>query len=358
MRAIALRRRGACSPRRSRAAPALRRRRHGAGDGDGRQDRAAAPRREDGALRDVRPPDLREPHRRARPVRGALRQRRPGCREAAAAGRVGARRGRRGARARPRRLAGGRDDRDRGERARTCRSSPTTASSRAATSPTTSRSTTRRSATLQATAFVDALEANGDDSAGILMVNGSPTDNNATLFARGAHERDRRHRPAHPRRVRDAGLEPRQGAGVGGRPDLAVRRRDRRRLRRERRHRERRDRGAPGGERRAAADRHGPGCRALGDPAHPHRRPVHDGLQGDQAAGGARRRGRRRAAQGRGGHRAARRSRARPRRSSIRSRSPSTTSSRPWSPTGSGRSTTSARPPTKQACAAAGLRKG
>ncbi len=42
--------------------------------------------------------------------------------------------------------------------------------------------------TLQATAFVDALEARGDDSAGILMVNGSPTDNNAMLFARGAHD--------------------------------------------------------------------------------------------------------------------------------------------------------------------------
>ena len=117
--------------------------------------------------------------------------------------------------------------------------------------------------TLQATAFVDALDANGDESAGILMVNGSPTDNNATLFAQGAHERDRPDRSAHPRRVRDAGLEPRQGAGVGGGPDLAVRRRDRRRLRRERRYRERRDRGAPGGERRAAARRHRPGCRAL-----------------------------------------------------------------------------------------------
>src|SRR6478735_827939 len=40
---------------------------------------------------------------------------------------------------------------------------------------------------LQATEFVDALKANGDGSGGILMVDGSPTDNNATLFARGAH---------------------------------------------------------------------------------------------------------------------------------------------------------------------------
>ena len=42
--------------------------------------------------------------------------------------------------------------------------------------------------TLQGTAFVEALEAKGDDAAGILMVHGSPTDNNAILFARGAHD--------------------------------------------------------------------------------------------------------------------------------------------------------------------------
>jgi D-xylose transport system substrate-binding protein len=40
---------------------------------------------------------------------------------------------------------------------------------------------------LQATEFVDALDDGGDGSGGILMVNGSPTDNNATLFAKGAH---------------------------------------------------------------------------------------------------------------------------------------------------------------------------
>jgi len=41
--------------------------------------------------------------------------------------------------------------------------------------------------TLQATEFVDALSAEGQETAGILMVNGSPTDNNAKLFAEGAH---------------------------------------------------------------------------------------------------------------------------------------------------------------------------
>lgn len=39
---------------------------------------------------------------------------------------------------------------------------------------------------LQAQAFVDALDARGDDSGGILMVNGSPTDSNATSFRDGA----------------------------------------------------------------------------------------------------------------------------------------------------------------------------
>jgi D-xylose transport system substrate-binding protein len=41
--------------------------------------------------------------------------------------------------------------------------------------------------TLQGTALVDKLKADGASSGGILMVNGSPTDNNATLFKKGAH---------------------------------------------------------------------------------------------------------------------------------------------------------------------------
>jgi D-xylose transport system substrate-binding protein len=41
---------------------------------------------------------------------------------------------------------------------------------------------------LQGTAFVDQLKKEGVPSgAGILMIDGSPTDNNATLFAKGAH---------------------------------------------------------------------------------------------------------------------------------------------------------------------------
>lgn len=40
---------------------------------------------------------------------------------------------------------------------------------------------------LQGTALVDKIKADGTESKGILMVNGSPTDNNATLFKKGAH---------------------------------------------------------------------------------------------------------------------------------------------------------------------------
>jgi D-xylose transport system substrate-binding protein len=40
---------------------------------------------------------------------------------------------------------------------------------------------------LQATALVDKLEADGVTSGNIVMINGSPTDNNATLFKEGAH---------------------------------------------------------------------------------------------------------------------------------------------------------------------------
>jgi D-xylose transport system substrate-binding protein len=40
---------------------------------------------------------------------------------------------------------------------------------------------------LQGTALVDKLKADGKSSGNILMVNGSPTDNNASLFKKGAH---------------------------------------------------------------------------------------------------------------------------------------------------------------------------
>ena len=40
---------------------------------------------------------------------------------------------------------------------------------------------------LQGKALVDKLKADGKDSGTIVMINGSPTDNNATLFKKGAH---------------------------------------------------------------------------------------------------------------------------------------------------------------------------
>ncbi|HLM62658.1 MAG TPA: sugar ABC transporter substrate-binding protein [Acidimicrobiales bacterium] len=40
---------------------------------------------------------------------------------------------------------------------------------------------------LQATALTDKLAEDGDDSGSIVMINGAPTDNNATLFKEGAH---------------------------------------------------------------------------------------------------------------------------------------------------------------------------
>jgi D-xylose transport system substrate-binding protein len=40
---------------------------------------------------------------------------------------------------------------------------------------------------LQGTALVDKLKADGKTSGSLIMINGSPTDNNATLFKKGAH---------------------------------------------------------------------------------------------------------------------------------------------------------------------------
>ena len=104
---------------------------------------------------------------------------------------------------------------------------------------------------LQATAFVEALEARG--AAGRRHPDGQRLAHRQQRdpVRRGCPPRDRRRGAEGARRVRDAGLEPRQGAGVGDRSDLAVRRRDRRRVCRQRRHRERRRLGPESGERRS-----------------------------------------------------------------------------------------------------------
>ena len=55
------------------------------------------------------------------------------------------------------------------------------------TSTTTSRSTTSSVGELQGQALVEGAQGDGNESEQIVMINGSPTDNNATLFKQGAH---------------------------------------------------------------------------------------------------------------------------------------------------------------------------
>ena len=69
---------------------------------------------------------------------------------------------------------------------------------------------------LQATALVDKLKADGDGSGTIVMINGSPTDNNAKLFKKGAHSVLDGSGLKIGSRVRHAGLEPRPGADRDG----------------------------------------------------------------------------------------------------------------------------------------------
>ncbi len=206
-------------------------------------------------------------------------------------------------------------------------------------------------------ALVDELDERRAPSGGILMVNGSPTDNNAGGFKAGAHSVLDASGYDDPRRVRHPRLEPRQGAGLGRRPDHPVRRRHRRRLRRQRRHGERRDRRAQGRERRAPPAGHRAGCRARRHPAHRRRRPVHDHLQGHQAGGRGRRRDRGRARARRDGHRA----------ETVIEGTPTTLlgagrrhgrrrSSRRSSPTASGRVDEICTPDYAAACEAAGIR--
>ena len=147
---------------------------------------------------------------------------------------------------------------------------------------------------LQAPDLVDLMKKAGKTSGKILMINGSPTDNNAGQFKKGAHsvldnsgytvaaEYDTPDwSPTRRRQWMEGQISPRQEQ-------------PHRRLRRQRRHRRRRHRGPQGRRRRAAPAGHRPGRRARRDPAHPRRRPGDDGLQGDQARGRGRRRGRHR----------------------------------------------------------------
>ena len=153
---------------------------------------------------------------------------------------------------------------------------------------------------LQGQALVDKLKEDGKKG-DIVMINGSPTDNNAKLFKQGAHsvidksefkvakEYDTpdwspdKAQSQMDQAITSLGKDGFVGVyaandGTGGGAIAAMKSRGRR------------PEGGPG---------HRPGRRAGRDPADPRRRAVHDGLQGDQAGG-------------RGGRRA--RDRARPRR--------------------------------------------
>ena len=62
---------------------------------------------------------------------------------------------------------------------------------------------------LQATALVDKLEEDGVTSGDLVMINGSPTDNNATLFKQGAHSvSTRAASPWPPSRTPSSGSRP------------------------------------------------------------------------------------------------------------------------------------------------------
>ena len=70
---------------------------------------------------------------------------------------------------------------------RTSRSSATTASSSTAEVDLYISFDNEKVGELQATALVDKLEEDGVTEGDLIMINGSPTDNNATLFKEGAH---------------------------------------------------------------------------------------------------------------------------------------------------------------------------
>ena len=126
---------------------------------------------------------------------------------------------------------------------------------------------------LQATSLVDKLTADGKGTGTIVMINGSPTDNNAKLFKAGAHS-------VFDKSTLKIGAE---YDTPDWSPDKAQTEMDqaitqarqerlRGRLRRERRHRRRRDRLHEGRRRRPHhASQHRSGRRARRDPADPRR---------------------------------------------------------------------------------------
>ena len=211
---------------------------------------------------------------------------------------------------------------------------------------------------LQGQGLADCL---GDKDANIVYLNGSPTDNNATLFSAGAHsvlDPITNYKVVGEQAVPDWDNE-------AGRHDLPAAlhrcgRQGRRRSRRERRSRRRRDRHPRGQRPRRQGPGHRSGRHGRGSAERPRRHPVHDGLQVRQARGRSARRRGDRPGQRRGGrdHRHHRGRRGRPRRAvdpaRPRCRSPRTTS-RTSSTTVASRSRTSARATSPQLCTDAGI---
>ena len=130
-------------------------------------------------------------------------------------------------------------------------------------------------------------------------LNGSPTDNNATLFKQGYEAADQGRRLQHRRRPVGPGLGQHQG-----RHDLRADlhrsdRQDRRRRRRQRRSRWRCHRRPHEEQPRRQDPGHRPGRHGRGSAARPAGHPVHDRLQGHQEGGRRCRGARDRARQGR-----------------------------------------------------------
>ena len=128
-------------------------------------------------------------------LRGALQQRRPGRGQAAVAGRGGADQRGQGARARPGRLGVGRRHRQQGQAAERAGHRLRPADQGRADRRTTSRSTTSRSASCRARRWSTSSRPTANGRGKIVMINGSPTDNNAGLFKPGAHSVHRLERP-------------------------------------------------------------------------------------------------------------------------------------------------------------------
>ena len=142
------------------------------------EDRPASPEDEDARYETQDKPHFEGGRRPVRGLRSALQQRRPGRRKAAEPGRGGPDAGREGPRRRPGRLGIGGRHRRKGQ----AQNVPVISYDRlikTAKSTTTSRSTTSEVGELQAETLAKKLKEDGNATGPIVMINGSPTDNNA-----------------------------------------------------------------------------------------------------------------------------------------------------------------------------------